>query len=234
MHEQHFDETERFLRRQMSPEEAATFERRMLTDDRLRQQVDEWRMMILGIQESALHERLDEFHDTLPVQMETRSKSKSWLAAATTIVVIGAAALWYFMPGNKSERLFLEYFRPDPGLMSAMGASENYIFDRAMIDYKTGKYNEAIKSWLSLQQSNPASDTLNYFIGAAYLALKDTKTAQTYLQKVTGATGSIFANEANWYMGLALLKENQPERALPYIQRSSHKEKETLIPKLQH
>lgn len=234
MYEQHFDEAERFLRLQMSPEEAATFERRMLADDRLREQVEELRVMILGIQESALHDRLNDFHGALPVQMETRSKSKSWLAAASIVVIIGAAALWYLVPGNKNERLFSEYFHPDPGLMSAMGASENYVFDRAMIDYKTGKYDEAIKAWLTLQQSNPASDTLNYFIGAAYLAMKNSKTAQTYLQKVTGATGSVFADEANWYMGLALLKENERERALPYIQRSSHKEKETLIPKLQH
>jgi tetratricopeptide (TPR) repeat protein len=166
--------------------------------------------------------------------MQTRRKSGWWLAAASIVIIIGAVSMWYLASGNKNERLFAVYFHPDAGLISGMGVSDNYVFDRAMIDYKTGKYEQAIDAWKELLQSNAANDTLNYFIGAAYLALKDAKSAEIYLRKVTADTTSLFTNEANWYLGLALLKQNKPEEALPYIQRSTHKEKETLIPKLQH
>jgi predicted Zn-dependent protease len=234
MHEQQFTEAERFLRSEMSADEAAAFERRMLADEQLREHVDELRLLMLGIQESVLHDKMNEFHSALPVQMETPSRSKAWLPAASIIVVIAAAAFRYIASGNKNEALFAEYFHPDPGLISGMGVSENYIFDHAMIDYKTGKYAEAIKAWQDLQRSNATSDTLNYFLGAAFLAMKDAKAAESYLQKVAGDTTSVFSEEANWYMGLALLKEGKPQQALPYIQRSTHKEKETLIPKLPH
>ncbi len=54
--------------------------------------------------------------------------------------------------------------------MSAMGIGDNYLFNKAMLDYKTGNYKKAIDEWSKLKTSMPQNDTLNYFLGAAQQA----------------------------------------------------------------
>ncbi|MEP7259492.1 MAG: hypothetical protein ABI687_13915 [Flavitalea sp.] len=230
---EYFSEAERFLKFEMTPEEKSGFEKKMLQDDRLRQEVDEFRILLLGIQESVLRKKMNGYHEEATAATMINASFKKWLIAASVMACFLVAGWLYMQNSHKSERLFAAYFSPDPGLISGMGSSENYTFDRAMIDYKTGHYHEAIKTWKTQLEGNLLNDTLNYFIGSAYLALKESDTAMVYLRKTVLDLDSEFSTEASWYLGLALIREDKILEAIPYIQRSSHKEKETLLLKLQ-
>jgi tetratricopeptide (TPR) repeat protein len=231
--DENFRQAERYLRSEMSPQEKEAFRRRIETDQQLKEQVDEYRLLLFGIQEAVLQEKMKEFHKELPITMEPKRKTlKMWLAAASVLISISVAA-WLFFNRNTSDNLFAAYFTPDPGLISSMGNSENYLFDRAMVDYKTGEYEQAISVWKGLLRSNTNSDTLNYFVGAAYLAMGQANMAEPYLAKVAAVTESAFADDASWYTGLALIRQGNKKEAVPYIQRSTHKGKEVLLKKLQ-
>ncbi len=233
IHDENFHQAERYLRSEMSPQEKEAFRKKMETDQHLKAQVDEYRLLLFGIQEAVLQEKMKDFHKELPIAMEPKRKTlKTWLAAASVLVSISVAA-WLFINRNTSENLFAAYFSPDPGLVSSMGSPENYLFDRAMVDYKTGDYEQAISVWKGLLRSNTNSDTLNYFVGAAYLAIGQGNMAEPYLVKVAAAAESAFADDASWYAGLALVRQGHKKEAIPYIQRSTHKGKEVLLKKLQ-
>nr|WP_303626606.1 tetratricopeptide repeat protein [Ferruginibacter sp. HRS2-29] len=101
-----------------------------------------------------------------------------------------------------------------------------------MVDYKTGKYSAAIDSWKKLLPLNPGNDTLNYFIGSAYLANKDGASAIGYFNDVLKTGRTAFSSEALWYKGLALIRLGKKDEAIEAISSSGHPQKAALLHKL--
>lgn len=234
------DDIERYLLHQMQPEEKWDFEKKLASDESLKKATDEMRLLLLGVQEATLSEKLDSFHKDIeaaqPVSIKksvTLFSAKRLLLAASVIgiMILGACFLW--LRKSETDRLFAQYFKPDGGLITAMGSTDNYAFDRAMVDYKTGNYDAAIRAWERLQTAQPASDTLNYFLGAAHLAANNAAGAIAYLQKVAIVPVSPFFYEANWYLGLCYLKEKNKKEAIGFIRKSNHPQKHALLAKLQ-
>jgi len=113
-----------------------------------------------------------------------------------------------------------------------MGASDNYLFDRAMVDYKVGDYDAALQIWENLQESKPANDTLNYFIASAYMGKENDEIAISYFQKVIINESSFFRNDALWYTGLALIREKKMKEAISVLEKAEHQDKDRLLAKL--
>lgn len=229
------EQIERYLQQQMSAEEQQAFVAKLSSDASLKQATDELRLLFVGVQEAALQQRLDQFHEGVTTTASTSTAkvvrmpaSRKWAIAASLLIVVTVAAWLFFTTGNKKD-LYATYYQPDPGLISAMGNSDNYTFDRAMVEYKTGNYTGAIKVWDSLLATQPNSDTLHYFLGSAYLANNETGKAMEQLQQVVDKPNSPFVYDANWYMGLALLKSGKPTESIPYLQQSQHPKKEELL-----
>ena len=236
-----FEEIELFLLQQMPAKEEEAFLARMSANADLKKRTEEMQLLFLGIQEAALEKKLPVFHKTLRASTNENEIGKykllplkSWLVAAS-IVSIAALSVWaIWFKNGKEEKLFAQYFQPDPGLISAMGSTDNYVFDRAMIDYKTGNYSAAIKTWDSLQTVHPDNDTLTYFLGSAYLAMEQTGKAIPYLQTITSAKNSVFVKDANWYLALAFIKTGKPKEAIPLLIASEKKEKSEVLKELQN
>lgn len=230
---------ERYLLKEMPEEEYNAFEKRISSDAPLRQKVESVKLMLVGIQESILSEKIDNFHKEVTMAEagtgQPRSKlfsMKRWMVAASVVVLLGFSAVLFFTKSGGQERLFSEYYKPDPGLSTAMGESDKYLFDHAMIDYKTGKYDSAIKTWQQLYQSNPQSDTLNYFLGSAFMAKEKVKEAIPYFERALAKDDTHFADDANWYLALAFTKEKKYDEAVSYLKKTNHKGKNSFLAKL--
>lgn len=233
-----WEQVEGYLHETLAPEERRSFEEKLSTDAALQNKLEAVRLLLQGVSEAALQQQLKEFHRELPATAPVRAlpHRKLWLSnllvAASVILVLLAAGWFFWLKEEEHEALFATYFTPDPGLLTSMGATDNYAFEKAMVEYKTGEYRAAIQTWDSLQRGQPANDTLNYFLGVAYLAANDPATARTYLQKVTAAPQGFFREDAFWYLGLALLKEGKRAEAKAALQQGSHPQKETLLKEL--
>jgi tetratricopeptide (TPR) repeat protein len=233
-----FELIEKYLLNQMEQIEKKQFEQNLNANPALKQKLEESRLMLLGIKEASLESRLAEFHSATRVVKLDQPKissvvsMKKWLAAAAVVIVVGIAAFLIFsIDGN--ERIFNEYYRTDPGLVTAMSnEADHYEFEKAMVEYKTGEYDKALATWEKLLTITPQNDTLQYFIGSAYLAKKDAVKAIPFLQQVADNTGSFFHNDAIWYLGLALLKEGKQKEAIAAINRTEHAGKSELLQQL--
>jgi tetratricopeptide (TPR) repeat protein len=231
------EEIERFLLQKMSPEEEEIFRKRLLTDPDLTKKTEEMKLLSIGIQESFLEEKLDRFHEELSVPVIKKEKSVKllsfkWLAAASVLFAIVVTGYLFFVRTDKDAALFAEYYQPDTGLITAMGPDSDYQFNRGMIDYKTGNYEAAINTWNALLSTKPGNDTLNYFLGSAYLADKKTEEAIAAFEKLIAIPNSVFVNDAYWYLGLAQLKKGNKDTALSFLGKSDHPDKEELLKKL--
>lgn len=227
---------EAYLLGTMSIDQQHAFEASMHTNEEWRKKVDEVKLLLAGIETVSLKERLDVYHEKIrqsqPVVENTGRiipiHRRFWVAAAVLLLTV-VSVWWYTQRETKLERLYNAYYKPDPGLMSAMGIGDNYLFNRAMLDYKTGNYKRAIEQWSQLQQTARHNDTVNYFLGVAEQAGGNGEAAIALLASVASDTARSFYKDACWYMGLALLKKGNVKDAVLYLQKSSRPESTDLI-----
>lgn len=211
----------------MSPAEEQNFRERLTSDTELAKMTGEIKLLSIGIQEVSLQKKLSQFHQ--PTTSRKVISINKWLIAASVLfaVLIGT----YFFTRTKNT-LYTAYFQPDPGLITPMSSTSDYSFYHAMTDYKSGNYSAAIKTWEGLLSERPSSDTLNYFLGAAYLADNKTGKAVSSFEKVIADSTSYFIKDAYWYLGLAQLKLGNKKEAIGYLEKSEHASKEKLLQEL--
>jgi|TARA_R100000306_G_scaffold12238_1_gene14541 tetratricopeptide (TPR) repeat protein len=237
-----FEIIEKYINNAMTAEEQKAFIDKISSDPSLQQKVNEVRTLIDGVEASALKNKLDDFHKELPqthskvlnkaklIQKPKRSKIHLYAIAAVLVVVFGI--LWFFNSADSNQRLFAEHFRPDPGLPTTMSTTNNYTFFDGMVDYKQENYKTAIEKWKPLLSEKPENDTLNYFLGVAYLAEKKEREAIDYLTEVSNTQSSMFLQESYYYLGLALLKSGEIEKAKTNFEKSNNDESQTILKEL--
>ena len=223
---------EAYLSGTMTPEQHTAFSARLQTDRALQ----EARLLITGIREASLIDKLESFHATSTKKISSiapvRKMRPYRIAAAASVIIIAASVIFLFKKtGN--DKLMASYFEPDPGLATAMGSSDNYAFNRGMVDYKTAKYNEAIEAWRPLMAANPNNDTLHYFSGVSFLALKKADSAEHHLLQVWNNNASHFRSDAGWYLALALVNQDKKAEARSILQQTNHPRKEELLSRIQ-
>jgi tetratricopeptide (TPR) repeat protein len=230
---------EQYLLGESSAEERLAFENNMKANTSLANKVNEVKLLLAGIETASLQERLNAYHAGLKKNHPQTGRSKvimlnrKWLAVASIALLVAVSVWLLVLKENKYEKLYAAYYKPDPGLMSAMGIGDNYLFNKAMLDYKTGNYKKAIEEWDKLksgaQQNN---DTLNYFLGAAQQADGNSAAAIALLQSMANDDSKPFYRDACWYLGLALLKQGNTNQAISYIEKSGRPESPELINQL--
>jgi tetratricopeptide (TPR) repeat protein len=228
---------ERYHNHTMPQVERQAFEQRIENDAEFKTLVNDIQTFLFGIEQQALEEKLEEFHEEMPIRMDTEQKASKarqflFMKIAAAVVILIAVGSFWFLSGSSNERLYDNYFKPDPGLPTTMSSTDNYVFFDAMVDYKQGDYKKAISKWEALQQKEPLNDTINYFIGVANLAENNTDRAISFLNKTASKQESVFNTDANYYLGLAYLKKNDRETAIKFLKNSNTDQSKLLLDKL--
>ena len=230
------EQIENYLLAGMHTTERTQFEEQLQQDKRLQAKADELNGIFNGIKQAAYFQKMSEWHETLESKTHKPAMARiinynAWKVAAIILVCCVGAWLIFFSK-NKEEKLYAKYYKPDFGLVTAMSATDNFAFDKAMIDYKSGNYEMAINTWQQMLAQRPGSDTLLYFIGSSYLAIKDYEKATVNLKKVVSIKQSLFVQDAYWYLGLSALQLGNSKDASIYISQSDHAKKEALLNEL--
>lgn len=227
---------ERYLMDQLEPGEKAGFESSIASNPTLNAKFLEFKALFRAIEEAGIRHAMEDFHKGVQEDGNERrfsSASKTvYRVAATIAVLMALGGVWYFYSPNANARLFEEYYVPDPGLPTVMGDSDNYDFYRAMVAYKQGDYSFAIESWEKLRPGDMASDTLEYFLGSAYLANDQPDKGIQYFERVLEKESPAFRDEAAFYLGLALLKKDAAQQARKYLEESDLQKAKVLVEKM--
>lgn len=235
---------ERYYNGTMAKDEYAQFKAQLQKDAAFKTQVEDVRATLLAIEKQTLKERLDEFHLEIPDQdhhdIHNRDPNKPTVKihflifvkiAIAAAIVIGLGVFWY-LSDSPNEKLYSEYFKPDPGLPTTMSSSDNYVFYDGMVNYKQGDYKTAISKWKTLEKNSKENDTLNYFLGVAYLADKNEDQAIFYLDETTKNSSSVFQEDAYFYLGMAYLKSDKTKAARRAFQQSNSKKSREILEQL--
>lgn len=229
-----WEEIENSLAGKLTKEQSEKFNKRLSEEPQLSEKVSHIRLIMLGVRETAFQSDLRNISLT---GKNTSTKKNAggrrlfmgWMYGAAAAIIVVVILFFSGVFKNSDSRLYSKFYHPDSGLISSMGVSDQYPFDVAMIDYKSGKYSVALEKLQQLRKSHPQNDTLNYFIGNSYLALGKTEEAIPYLNEVADHPASVFAKDAEWYLGLAFLKLGNNDQAFKHISRSENERKNELL-----
>lgn len=192
----------------------------------MQQKLEEIKLLRIGIGESFVREKINSFHPSKEqVPVRSMNNMRRLMVAASILLIVLTSSYFLFFNKSSDEKLYAQFYSPDPGLPGNMGGASNYSFDKAMLDYKNGDYTKAIEAWKNL----PANDTTVYFIGMAEMAAGNNAAAIDQLTKSTNKTSNPFYKEACWYLGLAYLKAGDHEKAIVFIQQSDNPGKTDLL-----
>ena len=236
-----FESIENYLNNNLSLDEKIAFEKSILETPLLANKIEEVKQLLLGIESAVLKNNLDNFHEELhpvrKIQSETLDAKESpkkpknmaifYSIAAAIIIVFGI--FWFMRDSNTPEKLFAKHFTPDPGLPTVMSTTRDYSFYEGMVDYKRKEYSVAIKKWEKLVSEKENNDTLNYFLGVAYLAEGDAETSLKYLEPAQKFNNGIFKEDAYYYVALAKLKTGELEEAKKLLKENPSEKIKALL-----
>ncbi|MEQ9438256.1 MAG: tetratricopeptide repeat protein [Cyclobacteriaceae bacterium] len=237
MDELTFERIESYLQGTLTPAEREQFEADMRKDETLREEVTLQRQLISSIETESVRQLLENIHEEnfseVPVEEEEETpvvpmqprRRLPYMAVAASVALLVLAGWWFFMQQSPSpESLYAAYFTPAAGLPTTLGYSENTDFAEGMVSYKMEEYAEAVQWWQPLLQADPTNDTLNYYLGVASLANEQAPEAIDYLTQVIETSSSVYNADAQWYLALAYLQNNEVEPAKALLTELSQRE----------
>jgi TolA-binding protein len=235
--QEEFERIEAYIIGKLSSDDLREFELKLKNEPGFKTKVEDIKTVLAGIETQVMKEQLNVFHEDIEMhsvtpKTESKVHSINWKKLAIAAVFLIAAGGFWFYRGNTNDRLYAEYFSPDPGLPTTMSSTDNYEFYEAMVNYKQGNYKTAISKWKTLQEARPNNDTLNYFIGVAHLANKNEKNAISFLEDASKNSEFALVNDANYYLGLAHLKSGDIEKAKVSLQNSTSDNSKALLSEL--
>ena len=143
-------------------------------------------------------------------------RMRNLLAIIALLFIIALPAFWKFnsVP-DEFEDYFAQNFEPYPpaNLQYANKPKPNS-FDRAMIDYKNGKYTKSSNALKIITASDSATTEHIFYSGMSHLAEDPPKTivAIESFQNVLTMENN-YHDAAQWYLALAYLRHGEENRA---------------------
>ena len=233
-----FEILEQYVLGTLQPEKILEFEKRLKNDQHLQQQLKEYKILISGVEQQSLLNKLNDFHEEINLEETITKKAAKKFSitrfsiAASLALIVSFGGLWMYRTNNSNQKLYSKYFKPDPGLPTVMGIDDDFEFNEAMVNYKMGEYQLAIEKWEEILHKEPQNDTLNYFLGVAYLSEKNQFKTIEHLSKVLEKSNGIFRNDANYYLGLAYLKNNELKKSIQHFEKCENKKRHEILEKL--
>ncbi len=130
------------------------------------------------------------------------------------MILIGISYFW-LSSSSGPEKLFTKYYQPYRGSVVASvvrGDSLLSTEQAAIQAYDNRNYIQAVPL---LEKITQQEKSLNwrFYLGIAYLETGDLKKAESSLTVVARDSGSLFYRQAQWYLALVFLKQNNTDQA---------------------
>ncbi len=151
-----------------------------------------------------------------------REVMKTWhMAAASFALVIVAGGLWYILSNKPytTEKLVGKYYKPAQPIGQVRGqATGNETLAKAFSLYKQNDYNNALNYFASL--SNQI--TSKFYSGICFIELKKYDDAIDSFKAVVNDNDNLYVEQADWYLGLIYLMNNQKKDAIEQFNKISN------------
>ncbi len=213
-------EIERYIRGEMSADEASDFEQRLEKDTELKDMFRSTLAAYKVVEEAGrqdLKYNMWSYENTPKKQKKSVKFGKRQLVAiaASIVILIGVLAVLNRGGSMTISEVYDTYYEPfDPPFVirdNSGGGSENW--NKAVQHFYAGNYDEALR-YFEIAEDNIHFTVVEFYQGLSYLQMDhpDYSNALYYLNEVR-LEQSEYKEQANWYYGLTLLKNKQKNEA---------------------
>jgi len=209
---------EKYFSNRLSDKEFGQLEQLLEQDDQLRDEFYnelELGRAIAHEKHSGLKKRLQELdHDT--------KKKTRWIPYAAAIALLIGIGSIIYGSGPNYGGLYADNFEVYPNVINLVtrGGNETENSETTAFEfYEEGNYDKATKAFDSLYKKQP-KDYLLFYKGVSLLAQNRTEEGIRALQSYDwDLNGSDFTAAANWYLGLAHLKQKGADQAKTFLKK---------------
>lgn len=147
-----------------------------------------------------------------------REAVKTWhLAAASFALVVASGGLWYILSNGpmSNDKLVSKYYEPASPLKQVRSAemSSNDVLQDAFGFYKQNDYENALIYFSQLENQI----TAKFYSGICYIELNNYNQAINSFKYVVEDKDNLLIEQAEWYLGLIYLMNNQKEDAIKQL-----------------
>ncbi len=137
-------------------------------------------------------------------------------AAMLVLLVVAGLILKFLLFSNLSpEDLFQKYYSPyDTDVVMRSSGSHGTNLDRAIRNYSMGNYTKTLALLEDTLSKDAGSNLALFYRGLAALGTSDGTTAISSFEAIPADWSSPFIEHRNWYLALALLKEQRVPEAM--------------------
>ncbi|MCD4664783.1 MAG: tetratricopeptide repeat protein [Bacteroidales bacterium] len=151
-----------------------------------------------------------------------RDVVKTWhMAAASFSLILVAGGLWYILSNSpySTEKLVTKYYKPAHAIMQirSVELNTNSALNEAFAYYKIKDYNNALSYFNSLENQI----TARFYSGICYIELESYDKAIESFEFVIEDNDNLFIEQADWYLGLIYLMDNQKSEAIKQFEKIS-------------
>lgn len=147
---------------------------------------------------------------------------KTWhLAAASFSLILVVGGLWYILSNKpySTEKLVTKYYKPAHPInqIRSVEISSGDALSEAFKHYKNNNFNSALKYFNSLD----SQITAKFYSGVCYIELEEFNHAIESFTFVVNDKDNLFVEQADWYLGLIYLMNNQRQMAIAQFEQIS-------------
>ena len=140
---------------------------------------------------------------------------KTWhLAAASFALILVVGGLWYILSNKpySTERLVSKYYKPAHPILQVRSVelSNDDALKEAFSFYQQNDFANALKYFNTLENQI----TAKFYSGVCYIELEQFDKAILSFEYVINDKDNLFVEQAEWYLGLIYLMNNQKGQAL--------------------
>lgn len=150
---------------------------------------------------------------------------KTWhLAAASFALILVVGGLWYILSNKpySTERLVSKYYKPAHPILQVRSVELNSddALKEAFSFYQQNDFINALKYFTTLDNQI----TAKFYSGVCYIELEQYERAITSFEFVINDKDNLFVEQAEWYLGLIYLMNNQKTLAIDQFKKISGSE----------
>lgn len=228
MNNDDYKDIDRYLSDDMTEEERILFEQRLENEPDLKEALYLSKDIDVAIRNKHAIEFIDLVKQDMdrrrphhmPTWWRTRRRYYGMAAIITILVTIGLLLNYFSFSGGDKDKTLLALYQPeriDYTFRSDDLESTELLIQEGIIEYNSGKFDDAAVHFEKAISDKPASIQLKFYYGLSLIYSGKIKAGQKIMQSIIESHDLLYSKEAMWQNSYCLIRMGQVDSAKSII-----------------
>jgi len=212
-----------YLLDRLSDSEKQEFEAALQSDPELKKELEEAEVLKEGIEASGREEqkeRLRALEQELTEENREAQKHNGlwWVGRIAAAILLLLVPVYFFINSTQKvdpKEIYASHFELYPVLESGVvrGEENETAMAEGLDAYQRANYEVAIEELSAAVNESEKPESVQFYLALSHLTSDAPKEAIPLLEELSKKESFKLKEQAKWYLGLAFLKNNQPDEA---------------------